>query len=129
GFEPRLATPKDPVLPLHHPRPVVSTLPATVTRFAPVPQMTVTTEMSASVTRRHGLPDQEAPQAHAQEEAQEAVEEDPLAATPAGPLARQSPSRRRAGRPARRSTRASPGPATASRRGARTRPGSARRRP
>src|SRR5439155_22261006 len=33
---------------------------------------------------RHGLIDQEAPQAHAEEEAQEAAEEDPLATSPAG---------------------------------------------
>jgi len=33
---------------------------------------------------RHGVTDQEAPQAHAQEEAQEASEEDPLAASSAG---------------------------------------------
>ena len=32
----------------------------------------------------HGFADQEAPQAHAEEEAQEASEEDPLAAPPAG---------------------------------------------
>ena len=35
---------------------------------------------------RHGLTDQEAPQAHAQEEAQEASQEDSLAASPAGSL-------------------------------------------
>jgi hypothetical protein len=39
---------------------------------------------SDTVTPRHGLIDQEAPQAHAQEEAQEAAEEDPLAAPSAG---------------------------------------------
>src|SRR3954451_21725727 len=35
----------------------------------------------------HGLTDQEAPQAHAEEEAQEASQEDALAAPSAGPLA------------------------------------------
>jgi hypothetical protein len=39
---------------------------------------------SDTVTLRHGFTDQEAPQAHAQEEAQEAAEEDPLAASSAG---------------------------------------------
>jgi len=40
----------------------------------------------------HGLPDQEAPQAHAEEEAQEAAEEDALAASPARPLSGPAPS-------------------------------------
>ena len=39
---------------------------------------------SDTVTPRHGLTDQEAPQAHAQEETQEAAEEDSLATSSAG---------------------------------------------
>ena len=39
------------------------------------------------VPLRHGVTDQKAPQAHAQEEAQEAAEEDPLAASSAGSVA------------------------------------------
>ena len=53
--------------------------------------------MPAIVRTRHGLTDQEAPQAHAQEEAQEASEEDPLAASSAGQVAAAAPS----GRPSR----------------------------
>jgi hypothetical protein len=40
--------------------------------------------LPASVATRHGIPDQEAPQAHAQEEAQEASEEDALGAPSTG---------------------------------------------
>ena len=42
---------------------------------------------------RHGLTDQEAPQAHAQEEAQEAAEEDPLATSSAGQVSSDRPVR------------------------------------
>ena len=98
GFEPRLGTPKDPVLPLHHPRQVVATLPAARpqrhggVRGAPTSRMCASAEPDYLPTR-HGLTDQEAPQAHAQEEAQEASEEDALAASSAGPLAHLSPFR------------------------------------
>src|SRR3954454_9545929 len=46
---------------------------------------------SGSVALRHGLTDQEAPQAHAQEEAQEAAEKDPLAASSAGQVSSGRP--------------------------------------
>ena len=61
-----------------------------------------------SFADRHGLTDQEAPQAHAQEEAQEAAEEDPLAAPSAGPLALAEPGAIRTpfGRPVGRPNRA-----------------------
>src|SRR5262249_5896885 len=39
----------------------------------------------------HGIADQKAPQAHAQEEAQEAAEEDPLAASSAGQVSSGRP--------------------------------------
>src|SRR5437763_15204094 len=47
-----------------------------------------------NVRLRHGLTDQKAPQAHAQEEAQEAAEEDPLAASSAGQVGSDRPSGR-----------------------------------
>src|SRR3954471_230056 len=80
GFEPRLRTPKDLVLPLHHPRNRPTIVPL---RGGP--------SRSGSVASRHGIADQEAPQAHAQEEAQEAAEEDPLAASSAGQVSSDRP--------------------------------------
>src|SRR5438552_17268842 len=48
------------------------------------PTLRASLAASGSVDPRHGLIDQEAPQTHAQEEAQEAAEEDPLATPSAG---------------------------------------------
>ena len=59
------------MLPLHHPRIVID---------GQRPLRGAARGCPASVAPRHGLTDQEAPQAHAQEEAQEAAEEDALAA-------------------------------------------------
>ena len=55
---------------------------------------------SGSVALRHGLTDQEAPQAHAQEEAQEAAEEDPLATSSAGQVGSGRPIGAAVSRPA-----------------------------
>ena len=89
GFEPRLGTPKDPVLPLHHPRSVP-------TIAVGLHGDRADWEHGAAIryrAHRHGLPDQEAPQAHAQEEAQEASEEDPLATSSAGQVSSDRPVR------------------------------------
>ena len=93
------------MLPLHHPRSVSddSGRPAVVYRgaigSAAIP--------SGTVQPRHGLPDQEAPQAHAEEEAQEAAEEDPLATSSAGQVGQRPPTAEEAvvSRPARSSGR------------------------
>src|SRR5438552_18914487 len=77
GFEPRLETPKDSVLPLHHPRSQL-TLPS---RSCPIGPVWPPWAVPSTVGPCHGLPDQEAPQAHEEEEAQEASEKDALAAS------------------------------------------------
>src|SRR5437764_15217020 len=58
------------------------------------PTLRASLAASGSVDPRHGLIDQEAPQAHAQEEAQEAAEEDPLAASSAGQVGSGRPTGR-----------------------------------
>src|SRR5262245_17577082 len=59
--------------------------------LAPHPPLGSRCARSGSVASRHGLIDQEAPQAHAEEEAQEAAEEDPLAASSAGQVSSGRP--------------------------------------
>ena len=85
---PDLRVPKTRVLPLHHPR--IGRLHrsgATLLRGADSPP----SRMLRYRRCRHGKPDQEAPQAHAQEEAQEASQEDALAAPHPGQVRSAQP--------------------------------------